>query len=174
MDLTFTASPFEVMYTLGGLFVLFAFIVLLIFALRDQIEIRKVPEQHPDRMVAADSIVNEFIRIILGVGLVAIGAAAMLTPPPPFASATSPSILGVTLFTVLIVWEFLLLTWGFKDLWFRRRLFGRMAEIRIICGPSTYADCPFVNSPMPHDHKPRPESLVEPPVQPLMIEPHEH
>lgn len=173
MDLSLTANPYEVVYTIGGTFVIVAFLVLLIFALRDQIEIRAVSEQHPDRMVAADSIVNEFIRIMLAAGLPAIGVAAMITPPAPFATAVSPSILGVTLFVVLITWEVLLLLWGFKDLWFRRRLFKRMADVRIICDLSTYADCPFVHKPLPPDHLPKPEALVEPPPMPLIVEGHD-
>jgi hypothetical protein len=167
VDLAQTANPFEVVYTVGALAAMMFFVVLMLFALRDANRIRDLPDGHPDRMIAGDAILNEFTRIMLAVGILAIGLSAIVTPPSLGSTQTNPSVLGVTLFVVLVAWELALILWGLKDLWFRRRLFKKMASVRLICADSTFEACPFVRGAFPASSPITPESLLEsPPIHP--------
>jgi hypothetical protein len=144
MDLSKTANPLEVTYTAGAAFTMLLFLVLLIFAIRDANRVASLPADHPDRMIAADGIINESIRLILlAGGMLIIGTAALVTPPPSEATDTVPSVLGVALFVVLITWQVGLAAWALKDLWFRRQLFKRMSSVRLVCADSTFAGCQF-------------------------------
>lgn len=146
MDLSKTANPLEVTYTAGAVFTMLLFLVLLLLALRDANRVAALPADHPDRMIAGDGIINESIRLILlAGGMLIIGVAALVTPPPTEANETVPSVLGVALFFVLITWQIGLAAWALKDLWFRRQLFKRMLRIRIICKDTTFPACPFVH-----------------------------
>jgi hypothetical protein len=164
VTLSQTASPLEVVYTVGALFAIFFFFILLIIAMRDSIRISDLPNDHPDRMIANDATVNEVIRVLLAVGILAIGIGATVTPPARESTNASPSVEGVVVFVVLLFWEVTLIGWGIKDLWFRRRIFKRMESVRLVCVDSTFAGCPFINGAA---QKPvRPENLVDPPPMP--------
>lgn len=165
-ELLYTASPYEVVYTIIGLGTLLALFILLMLALRDQNRIAVLPADHPDRMIAADAVWNEILRIMLAVGVPMIGFAAMLTPPLAQSTALNPSVLSVTLFVVLVFWPVMLLAWAVKDLAFRQRLFKRMASVRLICADSTYTECPYVAKRPTTDEASKWDSLIEPPELP--------
>lgn len=170
VDLTQTANPFEIIYTVGGFFAVCSFLVLLLFAIRDANRVEDLPPDHPDRMVANDAVLNEVTRFLLTAGILAIGVSATLTPPARGTTEREPSVLGVVLFAVLLFWEAALILWGLKDLWFRRRLFHRMANVRLVCIDSTYPACPFLTSSASTPQPISPESLVEPPSVPPSLE----
>jgi hypothetical protein len=143
IDLTQTANALEVTYTVGAFLALILFFVLLVLAVGAWSSVRDLPWNHPDRMVASDGIVNESIRILLAAGMLAVGLAAVVTPPAVGTTNTQPSALGVVSFVVFLMWDVVLILWGIKDLSFRRQLFAQMAQVRKTCTDSTFADCPF-------------------------------
>lgn len=171
VNLSQTANPLEVVYTVGALFAIFFFFILLTIAMRDSIRISDLPDDHPDRMMANDSIINEVIRVLLAVGILAIGIGAVVTPPARESTNASPSVEAVVVFIVLLFWEVALIAWGIKDLWFRRRIFKRMESVRLVCVDSTFAGCPFTNGASAGTgNVVSPESLVDPPHSPPSTE----
>jgi hypothetical protein len=118
-------------------------------------------------MIAADGIINESIRLVLlAGGMLAIGLAAIVTPPAREANPTAPSIEGVTLFVVLVAWQVGLALWAIKDLLFRRRLYKQLSRVRVVCSGTTFQHCPFINRPLNPPTLTPEEVVGSPPITP--------